>query len=36
MKNSIFNKYYKWFIAGLWAILTLTVYSQFKRHNNVD
>ncbi len=28
MKNSIL-KYYKWFIATIWAALTLTVYSQF-------
>ena len=29
MKNSILIKYYKWFIATIWAALTLAVYSQF-------
>ncbi len=28
MKN-IIPKYYKWFIAAIWATLTLTIYSQF-------
>lgn len=29
MKDIFFSRYYKWILASVWTILTLTIYSQF-------